>query len=76
MLRKIIPRSFLVQTSPTWLDVVGVTALLSGVLARARAVASSLCVMGRGPVAPLWPSDTGRIPAEPISLLGAPAGLP
>lgn len=52
------------------------TALLSGVLARARAVASSLCVMGRGPVAPLWPSETGRIPAEPISLLGAPAGLP
>lgn len=37
----------------TWLLlVVGVTALLSGVLARASAVASSLCVMGRGPVAP------------------------
>lgn len=52
------------------------TALLSGVLARARAVASSLWVMGRGPVAPLWPRETGRIPAEPISLLGAQAGLP
>lgn len=60
----------------TWLDVVGVTALLSGVLARAKAVASSLCVIGRGPVAPLWLSDTGRIPAEPPTLLAGPAGLP
>lgn len=60
----------------TWLEVVGVTALLSGVLARANAVANSLCVIGRGPVAPLWLSDTGRIPAEPPTLLGGPAGLP
>lgn len=60
----------------TWLDVVGVTALLSGVLARARAVASSLCVMGRGPAAPLWLSDMGRMPAEPPARLGGPAGLP
>ena len=52
---------------------VGVTALLSGVLARARAVASSLCVMGRGPVAPLWPRDTGRIPAGPPVRLDGPA---
>lgn len=37
----------------TWFPVVGVTALLSGVLARASAVASSLCVIGRGPTAPL-----------------------
>lgn len=52
------------------------TALLSGVLARAKAVASSLCVIGRGPVAPLWLRDTGRIPAEAPTLLGGPAGLP
>lgn len=32
---------------------VGVTALLSGVLAKARAVASSLWVIGLGPTAPL-----------------------
>lgn len=60
----------------TWLAVVGVTALLSGVLARAKAVASSLCVIGRGPVAPLWLRDTGRIPAEAPALLEGPAGLP
>lgn len=29
-------------------------------LARARAVASSLWVMGRGPAAPLYPRDAGR----------------
>lgn len=34
--------------------------LLSGVLARARAVASSLWVMGRGPAAPLYPREAGR----------------
>lgn len=60
----------------TWLAVVGVTALLSGVLASARAVASSLCVIGRGPVAPLWLKDTGRIPDETLPLLEGPAGLP
>lgn len=60
----------------TWLEVVGVTALLSGVLAKARAVASSLCVMGRGPAAPLWLSDIGRMPAGPPARLGGPAGLP
>lgn len=54
----------------------GVTALLSGVLARAKAVASSLCVIGRGPVAPLWLRDTGRTPAETPALLEGPAGLP
>lgn len=59
----------------TWLAVVGVTALLSGVLARASAVASSLCVIGLGPVAPLWLRDTGRIPAETPPLLEGPAGL-
>lgn len=60
----------------TWLAVVGVTALLSGVLARAKAVASSLCVIGRGPVAPLWLRDTGRAPAEAPALLEGPAWLP
>jgi hypothetical protein len=30
------------------------------VLARARAVASSLWVMGRGPAAPLYPREAGR----------------
>lgn len=64
------------STILTWLDVVGVTALLSGVLARARAVASSLCVIGRGPAAPLWLSDMGRMPAEPPARLEGPAGLP
>lgn len=38
---------------PTWVPGVGVWELLSGVLASARAVASSLCVMGRGPAAPV-----------------------
>lgn len=60
----------------TWLEVVGVTALLSGVLARARAVASSLWVMGRGPAAPLWLNDIGRMPAGPPTRLEVPAGLP
>lgn len=59
----------------TWQAVVGVTALLSGVLARARAVASSLCVIGLGPVAPLWLRDTGRIPDEAPPLLEGPARL-
>lgn len=67
---------FEMQIYLTWLEVVGVTALLSGVLARAKAVASSLCVIGRGPVAPLWLRDTGRIPAEAPALLEGPAGLP
>lgn len=39
---------------------VGVWELLSGVLARAKAVASSLWVMGRGPAAPLYPREAGR----------------
>lgn len=60
----------------TWLAVVGVTALLSGVLARANAVASSLCVIGRGPAAPLWLRDTGRIPTEAPARLEGPAELP
>lgn len=38
---------------PTWVPGVGVWELLSGVLASARAVASSLWVMGRGPAAPV-----------------------
>lgn len=57
----------------TWLAVVGVTALLSGVLARASAVASSLCVIGRGPVAPLWLRDIGLIPADVPALFDGPA---
>lgn len=36
----------------TWVPGVGVWELLSGVLASASAVASSLWVMGRGPAAP------------------------
>lgn len=45
------PRAGLVL-AVTWVPGVGVWELLSGVLARARAVASSLWVMGRGPAAP------------------------
>lgn len=44
-----------VQDTPsccTWVPGVGVWELLSGVLASASAVASSLWVMGRGPAAP------------------------
>lgn len=38
----------------------GVWELLSGVLAKARAVANSLWVIGRGPAAPLYPREAGR----------------
>lgn len=41
---------------------VGVWELLSGVLASASAVASSLWVMGRGPAAPAYPREAGREP--------------
>lgn len=50
--------------------------LLSGVLAKANADASSLWVMGRGPMAPLWPSDIGRDPVEGLWALDEPALFP
>lgn len=60
----------------TWALSVGGTPLFSGVLANARADASSLCVMGRGPVAPLWPNVIGLDPADARWGLDEPALLP